>query len=90
MIEQVTEIEVSRILSNLMGSSSSGPDLVPTRVVKSTIPVIVAPLTKVINRSFERGVFPQALKSARIIVIHKGGSKSDPSSYRPISLLSKC
>ena len=51
--------------------------LVPTRVVKSILPVIVTPLTKLINSSFERGVFPQALKFARTIVIQKGGSTSD-------------
>ena len=37
VIEKVTETEVSRIVSNLKGSSSSGPDLVPTRVVKSNL-----------------------------------------------------
>ena len=52
VLEQITETEVSRIVSNLKGSSSSGPDLVPTREVKSILPAIVTPLTKLINRLF--------------------------------------
>ena len=76
------------LVSNLKRSSSSEPGLVPTRVVTSIIPATVTPPAKLINRSFERQLFPKSLKSARIIFIHKGGSKSDPSKYRPISLLS--
>ncbi|KAL5272936.1 hypothetical protein ACHWQZ_G000943 [Mnemiopsis leidyi] len=42
---------------------------------------------KVINASFSNGVFPTALKIAKVIPIHKGGSKTEVSNYRPISLL---
>ena len=45
-------------------------------------------LAKVITKSFEQGIFPTALKLARVVPIHKGGSRSDVSNYRPISLLS--
>ena len=31
--------------------------------------------------------FPESLKLAKIKPIHKGGTKSDPSNYRPISVL---
>ena len=46
------------------------------------------PLTKLVNLSFEKGIFPESLKRAKIIVLYKGGSWSDPANYRPISLLS--
>ena len=48
----------------------------------------MTPLTKFINRSFERKIFPRALKFASIIVIHKARCKSYPSNYRPLFLLS--
>ena len=38
--------------------------------------------------SFEKGVFPSALKHARVIILFKGGSRNDSASYCPISLLS--
>ena len=39
------------------------------------------------NISIHTGVFPDVLKEARIIPIHKGGPSEDPSNYRPISIL---
>ena len=45
-------------------------------------------LARIINRSFEEGIFPHQLKNARVIPVYKGSSKTDVSNYRPISLLS--
>ena len=45
-------------------------------------------LAKIINKSFNEGVFPQQLKTARVVPIFKEGSKTDVGNYRPISLLS--
>ena len=44
-------------------------------------------LAKVINSSFDQGKFPQELKIAKVVPIHKGGTTTDVSNYRPISLL---
>ena len=44
-------------------------------------------LAMIINKSFQEGVFPEQMKMARVIPIHKEGSKSDVGNYRPISLL---
>lgn len=41
----------------------------------------------IINLSYETGIFPNALKKALIKPLHKKGSKSDMSNYRPIALL---
>ncbi|KAI5640191.1 reverse transcriptase (RNA-dependent DNA polymerase) domain-containing protein [Phthorimaea operculella] len=38
-------------------------------------------------RSSTVGIFPECWKHAAVVPIHKGGSKDDPSHYRPISLL---
>ena len=46
------------------------------------------PLSRLINCSFVTGTFPTNLKVARIIPVHKQGSKLSVNNYRPISLLS--
>ena len=50
--------------------------------------LVVVPLCRIINLSFSTGVFPDVLKVAKVIVLHKGGSTQDVNNYRPISLLS--
>ena len=43
---------------------------------------------KFFNESITLGIFPNKLTHAKVIPIHKKGSPTDPSNYRPISLLS--
>ena len=88
VLNSVSEFDVARIVNALIGSSSSGPDKIPIRVIHAILPAILSPLTKLVNLSFEKGIFPESLKRAKVIVLYKGGSRSDPANYRPISLLS--
>ena len=44
-------------------------------------------LTHLVNLSLDHGVFPEALTIARVVPLHKGGKKDDPSNPRPISIL---
>ena len=53
--------------------------------------VLLTPiLTKLINKCFLGGIYPDRLKLARVIPIFKGGgSKNESSLYRPISILTQ-
>ena len=44
-------------------------------------------IATLINKSIISGTFPSQLKYAKVFPVFKGGSKSDPSNYRPISIL---
>ena len=45
-------------------------------------------LTNLINTSFSTGIFPDELKTAIIVPIHKKGNTSKMNNYRPVALLS--
>ena len=45
-------------------------------------------LAHIFNQSICSGIFPDRLKYAKVIPIHKKGPPTNPSNYRPISLLS--
>ena len=49
---------------------------------------IIAPyLTYIFNLSIRTGIFPNALKNARVIPLHKGKERDLADNYRPISIL---
>ena len=39
------------------------------------------------NKSFQQGVFPEQMKMAKVVPIHKDGPKTEIGNYRPILLL---
>ena len=49
---------------------------------------LVNGLVIIFNKSFQEGCFPKVLKFAKVIPFHKGDETTDPTNYRPISLLS--
>ena len=50
---------------------------------------ISQPLTILINNICLQGTFPNCLKIAKVIVLHKEGNYEDPSNFRPISIISQ-
>ena len=48
---------------------------------------VAIPLSILINKSLQSGVFPDSLKIGKVIPIYKAKAKENFSNYRPISLL---
>ena len=85
----VTEREVLHLLNSLDPHKSTGPDQVPSMLLKLSAILISEPLTKLLNKSLKEGIFPNTWKIANVKPIFKNkGSPSNPTNYRPISLLS--
>ncbi|XP_065642723.1 uncharacterized protein LOC136074345 [Hydra vulgaris] len=88
-LNPVTENEVSDLIRNtLLNEKSLGPNSFPTRLLKLTAHVISKPFCTILNNSFEKGLFPDVFKIAKVIPLHKKGSQFDHKNYRSISLLS--
>ena len=79
--------EIQNIISSLKNKATLDTKIEPLKLANSCTGFLNA-ISFVINTSFTEGVFPQALKTAKVVPIHKGGSKLDVANYRPISLLS--
>lgn len=79
----ITEIEL--ILDSLKNKATSDLAIQPLKHISK---VIAPVLRHLVSASFEQGIFPDLLKCAKVIPLHKSGSHSDVGNYRPISLLS--
>ena len=80
--------EIEKIIDSLDLKKSVGPFSIPTYLLKIYKEFFSQWLSCLINLSFECGIFPDFLKTAKVTPIHKKDSKLDHLNYRPISLLS--
>ena len=79
--------EIGSIGHTIRCSHSKGIDDIDPVIALHTIRSIAFPLAEIINCSFNSGVFPQALKTAKVVPIFKKGARDEVSNYRPISVL---
>ena len=85
---ECTEAEVKNLLLSLLVKKAYGPNSIPTEILHLLANDICKPLTKIFNLSFKNGTYPDLMKIAKAIAIHKKDSRLLVSNYRPISLLS--
>ena len=83
----VTVSYVKKSLKEMDHKKARGVDQINTNLIHKTAEVVAEPLCKLINCSIETGMFPDLWKHARVLPLHKSGSRSDPDNYRPISIL---
>ena len=84
----ITPMKVARIIHTLDASKATGPDGIPVIVLKMCSPELSPILAKLFNMCVSSSVFPSSRKVASVVPISKGaGEHSDPTNYRPISLL---
>ena len=79
--------EIKRMIEKLPNKTSSGYDRINNIILKELKEIICIPLEKLFNRSLTEGKFPNCMKLAEVVPLHKGGTISAPNNYRPISLL---
>ena len=87
LIAHIYHEEVLDIIHQLENRSTR-PQSIPIKLLKLIPDLILIPLCKIINHSFQTEVYPDALKISEVIPIHKGGSTEELDNYRPIALLS--
>ena len=83
---QITDKDVEKLIKSL-NNVAGGIDKISTQILLGTYKSILHHLTFFFNLCIQNGLFPDNLKVAIIIPLHKTGSKDKFTNYRPISLL---
>ncbi|CAF4944024.1 unnamed protein product [Pieris macdunnoughi] len=63
---------------------------ISVKIISSIIDVIAPHLAIIFNNCIKSGEFPDLMKHSKVIPLFKAGSMSDPSNFRPISVLPTC
>lgn len=86
---RISSEEVLKALQSLPNKKSSGPDGLPTRLIKHCHDELVFPLMIMINLAIKTGVYPELWKQTRVIPVFKSkGSREEMFNPRPVSLIS--
>lgn len=87
-LSSITIEEVLVAIRTLSNKFTSGPDGIPSFLVRDCGSVLAEPLCIVFNLIITTGCFPEQWKLSKVIPILKKGDKSNISNYRPISVIS--
>ena len=80
--------EILQIISSLNPKKAVGYDGISSKILQTLGYVISPILSNIFNKSMQLGIFPDKLKIAKVIPLHKGGKTDVINNYRPISILS--
>ena len=58
------------------------------KTLKTLVEFLVDPLTHIFNLCIDKAIWPDTLKSADVIPLHKSKEKHSANNYSPISLIS--
>ena len=86
-LKPVTEFELLSIVNKFKSKASCGYDEINMSIVRKVIHPILIPLLHICNLSLNSGVFPDAMKIAKVLPFFKSGEDNIFSNYRPVSLL---
>ena len=70
LLKATSEDEVHTVISQLNKGKTLGPLSIPVTILKYNVKILSTPLSAIINRSFEQGVFPESLKTAQVTPVH--------------------
>ena len=85
---QIKEKVVQKLLKELNPHKATGPDEVPSRILKIGAEELASALVKLYQYSIDTGEVAQEWRDANVVPIFKKGDRHKPSNYRPVSLTS--
>jgi len=87
---QFTLAGINKLLKNLHSHKATGPDGIPSHLLKITADEVSGVLRLIFQASIHQGLVPKDWKKAHIVPVFKKGDRANPANYCPISLTSMC
>lgn len=85
-----TPSEIYTTINKICKKKSCGVDGISGTVIIAVADILAEPISSLINLSFDQGIYPDALKTSKVIPIYKGkGDHSDVRNFRPVALASQ-
>lgn len=88
VIDDISQEEVMQAINDLKNKTSTGPDFIPTYIIKGCKDGLSRPLTLIFNACLKLKTFPSKWKITKVIPIFKKGNKNEVTNYRPVALSS--
>ena len=85
--EPTNSTTVTKIINELKTRHSTGPDGLSTKLLQYIKDHLIEAIAITLNQSLNTGIFPEKLKIAKVIPIHKKENPSLLENYRPISIV---
>jgi len=87
--QQMSSVELKQKIRNLDAKKAIAPNDIPTKVLIFCDEIAGDYLSDIYNKSEKNKIFPESLKLANIIPVHKKENAIEMKTYRPMSLLPK-
>ena len=85
-LQPITTIEVAKYINNLKPKKSTGYDNINNILLIDLWDIISEPLSAIFNNSLMEGIFPEKMKTSKVIPLHKSkkqGRDDQLSTYQP-------
>ena len=83
----VTPGEMLEVILNMNKGETQDVNDIPFKILKHVALDLLKPLTHIYNLTLEKGIFPDLLKTSKVIPIFKSGSPLDANNYRDIAII---
>lgn len=87
VFKPITEDFVEKQINKISKNKATGFDEISPKILKIANQVVKTPIAQLINKYIATSVFPDKLKIAQVVSIHKKNSTLLKGNYRPVSVL---
>ncbi|KAH0808663.1 hypothetical protein GEV33_014128 [Tenebrio molitor] len=87
-LRRVSDDDVLKAIKCLKPNMTSGPDEIPSLVIRNCAAVFADPLCFLFNLILNTSCYPMRWKTSTVRPIHKKDDRSEITNYRPIALIS--